>query len=130
MRVYIAAYVLLLGLLILLVLSVAGLVPQLVEREANVSLEAVVVFSTIFGLLYAAVIIAAARWRDAPRRRWFWLAGALPALIFFGQDVSKIAGMITQPSWAAFFGSLVLIGLGTLTVAAVAAYRDARRSPG
>ena len=126
----IAAYALLLGLLAYLGLSVAGVVPQVAEREGNAPLAVVLVFTAIFGLLYTAVIVAAARWRDAPRRRWFWLAGTLPALIFFGQDVSKIAGMITQPSWAAFFGLLLLVGLGTLIVAAVASYRDARQAPG
>ena len=126
----IAAYALLLGLLAYLGLSVAGVVPQVAEREGNAPLAVVLVFTAIFGLLYTAVIVAAARWRDAPRRRWFWLAGTLPALIFFGQDVSKIAGMITQPSWAALFGLLVLVGLGTLIVAAVASYRDARQAPG
>jgi hypothetical protein len=130
MRVYIAAYAVLLGLLAYLVLSVAGVVPQLAEREGNVSLGFVLVFSTIFGLLYIAVIVAAALWRDAPQRRWFWLAGTLPALIFFGPDVSTIAGMITQPSWAAFVGLLMLVSLGTLIVAAVASYRDARQAPG
>lgn len=52
------------------------------------------------------------------------------ALIFFGPDVGKIAGRITQPSWAAFVGLLVLVSLGTLIVAAVGSYRDARRAPG
>lgn len=130
MRVYIAAYALLLGLLAYLGLSVAGVVPQLAEREGNVALEVALVFTAIFGLLYTAVIVAAARWRDAPRRRWFWLAGTLPALFFFGPDVSKIAGMITQPSSAVFFGLLLLVGLGTLIVAAVGSYRDARQAPG
>ena len=130
MRAYIAAYALLLGLLAYLVLSVAGVVPQLAEREGNVSLEVVLVFSSIFGLLHLAVIVAAARWRNAPRRRWFWLAGTLPALIFWGPDVGKIAGMMTQPSWAAFVGLLMLGSLGTLIVAAVGSYRDVRRAPG
>ena len=130
MRVYIAAYAVLLGLLAYLGLSVAGVVPQLAEREGNVPLEVVLVFTAIFGLLYTAVLVASALWRDAPRRRWFWLAGTLPALIFFGEDLGKIAGTITQPSWAAFFGLLVLVGLGTLIVAAVASFRDARQAPG
>ncbi len=130
MRVYIAAYALLLGLLAYLGLSVAGVVPQLAEREGNAPLEVVLVFTAIFGLLYTAVIVASALWRDTPRRRWFWLAGTLPALIFFGEDLGKIAGTITQPSWAAFFGLLVLVALGTLIVAAVASYRDARQAPG
>ena len=130
MRVYVAAYALLLGLLAYLGLSVAGVVPQVAEREGNAPLAVVLVFTAIFGLLYAAVIVASARWRDAPRRRWFWLAGTLPALIFFGEDLGKIAGTITQPSWAAFFGLLVLVGLGTLIVAAVASFRDARQAPG
>lgn len=130
MRVYIAAYALLLGLLAYLGLSVAGVVPQLAKPEGNVSLEVVLIFTAIFGLLYTAVIVASAFWRDAPRRRWFWLAGTLPALIFFGPDLPKIAGLITQPSWAVFFGFLLLVGLGTLIVAAVASYRDARRAPG
>ena len=94
------------------------------------SLEVVLVISSIFGLLDTAVILAAARWRDAPGRRRFWLAGTLPALLFFGPDVSKIAGRITQPSWTAFVGLLVLVSLGTLIVAAVGSYRDARRAPG
>lgn len=85
------------------------------------------VFTAIFGLLYTAVIVAAALWRDAPRRRWFRPAGTLPALFFFGPDLGRIAGLITQPSWAAFFGLLVLVGLGTLIVAAVASYRDAHQ---
>ena len=130
MRVYIAAYALLLGLLAYLGLSVAGVVPQPAEREGNASVGFVLVFIAIFGLLYTAVIVASARWRDAPRRRWFWLAGTLPALIFVGEDLGKIAGTITQPSWAAFFGLLVLVGLGTLIVAAVSSYRDARQAPG
>ena len=130
MRVYIAAYALLLGLLAYLGLSVVGVVPQLAEREGNAPLEVVLVFIAIFGLFHTAVIVAAALWRDAPRRRWFWLVGTLPALIFFGEDVPKIAGLITQPSWTVFFGLLMLVGLGTLIVAAVASYRDARQAPG
>lgn len=129
MRAYIAAYALLLGLLAYLVLSVAGVVPQWAEREENMSLEVVLVFSTIFGLLHLAVIVAATRWRGAARRSWFWLAGTLPALIFWGPDVGKITGMITQPRWEAFVGLLMLVSLGTLIVAAVGSYRDARRAP-
>lgn len=128
MRIYIAAYALLFGFLVYLGLSVAGVVPQLAERDQSVPLEVVLVFITVFGVLHTAVIVAAARWRDAPRRRWFWLAGTLPALIFFGEDVPKIAGLITQPSWAAAFGSAMLVALGTLVVAAGVSYRDARRA--
>jgi len=61
MRVYIAAYALLLGLLAYLGLSVAGVVPQVAEREGNAPLAVVLVFTAIFDLLYAAVIVAAAR---------------------------------------------------------------------
>jgi len=126
MRVYIAAYALLLGRFAYLGLSVAGVVPQVAEREGNAPLAVVLVFTAIFGLLYAAVIVASARWCDTPRRRWFWLAGALPALIFFGQDVGTIAGLITQRSWAALFGLLLLVGVGTLIVAAFASTTGAR----
>jgi hypothetical protein len=97
MRVYIAASAFLLGLLAYLGLSVLGVVPQLAEREGNAPLEVVLVVISIFGLLHAAVIVAAAFWRDAPRRRWFWLVGALPPLIFFGEDLPKIPGLIAQP---------------------------------
>jgi hypothetical protein len=130
MRVYIAASALLLGLLAYLGLSVLGVVPQLAEREGNAPLEVVLVLISIFGLLHAAVIVAAAFWRDAPRRRWFWLVGALPPLIFFGEDLPKIPGLIAQPSGAVFFVLLMLVGLSTLIVAAVASYRDARQIHG
>lgn len=128
MRVYIAASAFLLGLLAYLGLSVLGVVPQLAER--NAPLGVVLVFISIFGLLHAAVIVAAAFWRDAPRRRWFWLVGALPPLIFFGEDLPKIPGLIAQPSGAVFFVLLMLVGLSTLIVAAVASYRDARQTHG
>lgn len=128
MRIYIAAYALLFGFLVYLGLSVAGVVPQLAEREGNVSLEFVIVFITIFGVLQIAVITAAARWRDAPRRKWFWIGGTLPAVMFFADDVPKIVALITQPSWAAALGSAMLIALGTLVVAAGFSFRDARQA--
>jgi hypothetical protein len=129
MRAYIGAYAMLLGLLAYLGLSVAGVVPSPAELEGTVSVAFVLGVTTIFGILYAIVIALAASWRDAPRRRWFWLAGTVPALIFFGGDIRKIAGTITQPSWSALFGSLLLISLGTLIVAALLSYRDARLAP-
>jgi len=128
MRIYIAAYALLFGFLTYLGLAVAGVVPQLAERDQSVPLEAVLVFITVFGVLQIAVITAAARWREAPRRRWFWIGGTLPAVMFFADDVPKIVALITQPSWAAAFGSAMLIALGTLVVAAGVSFRDARRA--
>lgn len=125
MRAYIAAYVLLLGLLTYLWLSVAGVVPRMGGPEGNAPVAVLLVVTAIFGLLFCVVIVAAARWRGARRRKWFWLAGAIPALLFFGPDVSKLADALTRPNRPLLFGLAMLIGLGALIVTAVVSFRDA-----
>jgi hypothetical protein len=128
MRVYISAYAVLLVLLVYLGLSLVGVVPELAQREGNVRIEVALLVTALFGLLYALVILAAALWAAAPRRGWFWLVGTFPAIIFFGQDLPKILGLIRHPNLAALFGFLLVVGLVTLIITAAISFLNAHHA--
>ena len=129
MKAYIVAYVVVLAGLVAILLNVLGVLP-IMEMEGGGDPSAFVVPLAVFGVLMLAVIFAAAWWSAAPRRPWFWLLGAIPGVLFFLPDIPIIIRALADRRSAFDVGFAVAMTLGAvvLLVAAVMAFRDARRA--
>ncbi len=130
MKAYVGAYLVLTCFAAYVALSFLGILPKLAEPEANVSPGFIVGFHTAIAIASLVVVGAASFWRSAPRQPWFWLVGTLPGLTFL-PDLRPIAEAISRggSTFAIFLGLSMVVSLGTLVVAAVIAFVQARSAP-
>src|SRR5262245_38901508 len=57
----------------------------------------------VFMALFLAIIVAAIWWPGAPRRRWFWLLGSIPALLILLIFSPEIVFDLSHPTLATSF---------------------------
>lgn len=124
MRMFVAGYVG--GLLLFVYFLFTFVLPNADQPEAGAFLPVFVVFIALFALLAAAGVL----WPSAPRRRWFWLLGAVPALLVLLLFTPQIAYDLTHPTApTGFVASLVaLASTGAAIAGGVMAFRDVSRA--
>jgi plastocyanin len=120
MRVYIGAY------LVLIAISVYVLV-VLVLPSAEAGPFAVIF--AVFLALFVAATAAAAFWRSAPRKAWFWPVAVLPGVAFYLLNAPFLLYDLLRPANVPGFplSFSLTVSAVTLLVAAVASTLDARR---
>jgi hypothetical protein len=86
------------------------------------------VFATITGIVGVVGLVSLV-WSGAPRRPWFWLVSALPALFILLMNATYLAYDITRPTITETFlrSMLVLAGGLVIIVGAITALFEARR---
>jgi plastocyanin len=120
MRVYIGAY------LVLIAISVYVLVVLVLPSpEAG---PFALIFA-VFLALFVAATAAAAFWRSAPRRAWFWPVAALPGVAFYLLNAPFLLYDLLRPANVPGFpvSFALTVAAITLLVATVASTLDARR---
>ncbi len=131
MKAYLVAYLVVLAILVLFLLSVLGVLPIL-EAESQGDPSAFALPLAVFGVLMVVIILSGAMWSRAPRTPWFWVVGAIPGLLFFLPDIPIIVGAVSSPG-SALEVLLAIAAAGAfvvLLVSAVLSFRDARRLAG
>ena len=86
------------------------------------------VFATITGIVGVVGLVSLV-WSGAPRRPWFWLVSAIPALFILLMNATYLAYDITRPTITETFlrSMLVLAGGLVIIVGAITALFEARR---
>jgi uncharacterized cupredoxin-like copper-binding protein len=86
------------------------------------------ILAILAGLILAAAA-AAAFWRGAARRAWFWVVAMVPAALFLLLNVPYIPFALAHPADPAGFGAAVLTvaAVGVVVFAGVRTFLDVRR---
>jgi len=127
MKAYLAAYVVIFAVLVVFLLNVLGVLPVLQMPEGG-DPTAFAVPLAVFGVLMLAVMVAAFWWPAAPRTPWFWLAGAIPGVLFFLPDIPIIVQAVASPRSVVelLLAFAVTASVLALVTFAVISFREAR----
>jgi cupredoxin-like protein len=121
MRVYVGAYLAIIAVAIYV--FVALLLPNAAQAGAFVAIFA------IFVVLFVAATAAAAFWRSAARRAWFWPVAMLPGIAFYLLNAPFLAYDLLRPANVPGFPTALVFTVAavTLLISGIAAALDARR---
>ena len=128
MKAFLIAYLVVLAILAQILLSALGVLP-LLQKQGQGNPSGFVLPLAVFGVLMLVIIFAAARWHKAPRTPWFWLAGAIPGILFFLPDIPIIIQAATSPESVldVVLASAVTGSCVVLLISAVISFQQARR---
>jgi uncharacterized cupredoxin-like copper-binding protein len=121
MRVYVAAYLAIIAVAIYV--FVALLLPNAAQAGAFVAIFA------IFVVLFVAATAAAAFWRSAARRAWFWPVAMLPGIAFYLLNAPFLSYDLLRPANVPGFPTALVFTVAAvaLLISGIAAALDARR---